>query len=183
MARPWQRHDLSRTGSRSGFAGRAGTGGGPGFPVPSGDRKRTTRILALVQAWAAGIVVLVVTEYLQVTLLYENAAGRQGPQSFGAALALVHLPNLVCVALATWAAARCHPEPDCERPVPHAIAACTVPVAAQVFAVSVERDLPGYDAFGLWVSSAVLVTGCVVGWSVERWRRRAEPSGDTSGGL
>jgi hypothetical protein len=164
MARPWQqRHDWSHTGPGGGFPGRAGSGGRPGFGIPS-----------FVPAWAAGILVLVVTEYLQVTLLYENAVGPQGPQSSGAALGLVHLPNLVCIALATWAAARCHPAPQCERPVRHAIAAFTVPVAAQVFALSVQRDLYGFDALGFWISNAVLVTGCVTGWAIERWRRHAE---------
>jgi hypothetical protein len=124
-----------------------------------------------VRAWAAGIVVLIVTEYLQVTLLYENLTGPAGPRSWGGTLVLVHLPNLVCIALAAWAAARMHPEPQSEEPLRHAIAACAVPVAGQLLTLTVERHQPGFDALSVWMSTGVLITGCVVGWAAERWLR------------
>jgi hypothetical protein len=176
MARPPQPHEWSRPGPRTGFhtgpaagfPGWIGTGGGPGEPEP---QKRGADLFALVRAWAAGIVVLIATEYLQITLLYNTFTGPAGPRSFGAVLLLVHLPNMVCIALATWAAARGHPEPQNEEPVRHAIAACTVPVAAQVLTLAVERHRPGFDALGLWLSNAVLITGCVIGWAADRWRR------------
>lgn len=143
----------------------AGSGSGPG----QGERGAT--FFSLARAWAAGIVVLVVTQYLQVSLLYENLAGPHGPESWGATLGLVHLPNLVCIALATWAAARMHPEPQCQDPLPHAIAACAVPVAAQVLTLAVERHRPGFDALAVCMSTGVLITGCAIGWAAERWLR------------
>ncbi|GGW88962.1 hypothetical protein [Streptomyces lomondensis] len=82
--------------------------------------------MTLFRCWAVGIVVLVVAEYVQMTLVYDPLVGPEGVGSFGAALALVHLPNLACVVLATWAAARVHPEPWREMPVRHLAAACVV---------------------------------------------------------
>ncbi|MGC2999411.1 hypothetical protein ACPF8X_13865, partial [Streptomyces sp. G35A] len=82
---------------------------------------------ALFRSWAVGVVVLVVTELVQATLVYDHLVGPEGVGSFGAALALVHLPNLVCVVLAAWAAARVHPEPWRGMPWRHAAAACAVP--------------------------------------------------------
>ncbi|GHJ35341.1 hypothetical protein [Streptomyces sp. TS71-3] len=172
MTRP-PRHEWSRPGAgpSTGAEGRfPGGGGGPA----AGGRGRGGGFLALARAWAAGIVVLVVTEYLQVTLLYENLAGPSGPRTWGATLALVHLPNLACIALATWAAARTHPEPGCEEPARHAVAACAVPAVAQVLTLAVERHRPGFDGLAVGMSTGVLITGCAVGWAADRWQR-SEP--------
>ncbi len=187
MARPPRRHDWSPPRSRTGF-GTFGAGHGPEFPAtghgtefsgPPGARSAagpTTRaagFFAFIRAWAVGIAVLLITEYLQVTLVYENAVGHAGPRSFTAAMLVVHLPNLVCISLAAWAAARVHPEPQCAQPLRHAIAACAVPAVAQVLMLATQQDLPGpgIGALGLWLSTAVLVTGCVLGWTADRLQR------------
>jgi hypothetical protein len=179
MARPpRQRHDWSPPTSRTGFGGTfpgGAAGSGPGFgggmPGSGPKEERGAEFLTLIRAWAAGIVVLVVTEYLQVTLIYEHLVGPRGTGSWGGTLLLVHLPNLVCVALATWAAARMHPEPQCRRPLRHAVAACAVPVAGQVLTLADEGHRPGFDALSVVMSTGVLITGCAIGWAAERWQR------------
>ncbi|MFC9908800.1 hypothetical protein [Streptomyces sp. NPDC127197] len=124
--------------------------------------------MALIRSWAAGIVVLVLTEYVQMTLIHDNFVGPSGVDSFGAALALVHLPNLVCVVLATWAAARVHPEPWREIPVRHVAAACAVPAAAQLLTVTLRWDVVGVASLALWMSTGVLLAGCAVGLLLDR---------------
>ncbi|PZH03705.1 hypothetical protein C1I97_20090 [Streptomyces sp. NTH33] len=132
-------------------------------------------VIPLVRAWAAGVVVLVVTEYVQMTVVYENLVGPRGVGSFGAALALVHLPNLVCVVLATWAAARVHPAPWREVPARHAVAACAVPVAAHLLTVSLRWERTGLSSLALWMSTGVLLAGCAVGMLLDRWREETHP--------
>ncbi|MFB7457383.1 MULTISPECIES: hypothetical protein [unclassified Streptomyces] len=131
-------------------------------------------MLPLVRAWAVGVVVLVATEYVQMTLLYGNLVGPRGVGSFGAALALVHLPNLVCVVLATWAAARAHPAPWREIPARHVVAACAVPVAAQLLTLSLRRERTGLSSPALWMSTGVLLAGCALGLLLERWREETQ---------
>ncbi|MFE7229481.1 hypothetical protein ACFY3J_07035 [Streptomyces sp. NPDC001231] len=131
--------------------------------------------MPLVRAWAVGVVVLVVTEYAQMTLLYGNLVGPRGVGSFGAALALVHLPNLVCVVLATWAAARVHPAPWREIPARHAVAACAVPVAAQLLTVSLHWERAGLSSLAMWMSTGVLLAGCALGLLLERRQEEARP--------
>ncbi|MFE0471276.1 MULTISPECIES: hypothetical protein [unclassified Streptomyces] len=124
--------------------------------------------MALVRSWAVGIVVLVVAEYLQMTLVYGPLVGPEGVGSFGAALALVHLPNLVCVVLATWAAARVHPEPWREMPARHLAAACTVPAAAQVLLLALRPDVLDLAGPAFWMSTGVLLAGCAAGLLLDR---------------
>ncbi|CAL9560561.1 hypothetical protein [Streptomyces sp. enrichment culture] len=124
--------------------------------------------MTLVRSWAVGIVVLVVAEYLQMTLVYGPLAGPEGVGSFGAALALVHLPNLVCVVLATWAAARVHPEPWREMPARHLAAACTVPAAAQVLLLALRPDVLDLAGPAFWMSTGVLLAGCAAGLLLDR---------------
>jgi hypothetical protein len=124
---------------------------------------------ALVRAWAAGVLVLVVTEYAQMTVVHGTFVGPRGVGSFGAALALVHLPNLLCVVLATWAAARVHPRPWREVPVRHAVAGCAVPAAAQVLTLSLRWDRVGFASTALWMSTAVVLAGCAVGMLLDAW--------------
>ncbi|MFB6956957.1 hypothetical protein ACFCYB_07905 [Streptomyces sp. NPDC056309] len=131
--------------------------------------------MPLVRAWAVGVVVLVVTEYVQMTLLYGNLVGPRGVGSFGSALALVHLPNLVCVVLATWAAARVHPAPWREIPARHAVAACAVPVAAQLLTVSLRWERAGLSSPAMWMSTGVLLAGCALGLLLERRQEEARP--------
>jgi hypothetical protein len=159
-------------GDRGGLGGRPGDRGGLGGRPGGGPQQdRGAAFFAFARAWGAGIAVLLVTEYLQVTLVYQPAVGRSGPESFGTAMAAVHLPNMVCVALATWAAARMHPAPQRERPLRHAVAACTVPVAGQLLMLASLRERPGIGALGFWLSTAVVVTGCVLGMAADHWRR------------
>ncbi|MFI6205840.1 hypothetical protein ACIBAI_05495 [Streptomyces sp. NPDC051041] len=124
--------------------------------------------MALVRSWAVGIVVLVVTEVAQMTLVNGPFVGPDGVGSLGAALALVHLPNLFCVALATWAAARVHPEPSRAAPVRHAAAACAVPAAAQLLALALRRDPAGIAGPAFWMSLAVLPAGCAAGMLLDK---------------
>ncbi|WP_309095973.1 hypothetical protein [Streptomyces sp.] len=124
--------------------------------------------MTLVRSWAVGIVVLVVCEYVQMTLVYGPLVGPEGVGSFGAALALVHLPNLVCVVLATWAAARVHPEPWREMPVRHLAAACAVPAAAQVLLLTLRPDVLDLAGPAFWMSTGVLLAGCAAGLLLDR---------------
>ncbi|GGS81927.1 hypothetical protein [Streptomyces violaceus] len=126
------------------------------------------RLTVLVRCWAVGIVVLVVSEFVQMTLVYGNLVGPRGVGSFGAALALVHLPNLVCVVLATWAAARVHPEPWREMPVRHLAAACAAPAAAQVLLLALRPDVLDLAGTAFWMSTGVLLAGCAVGLLLDR---------------
>ncbi|MFE2034456.1 hypothetical protein ACFXBB_14605 [Streptomyces scopuliridis] len=123
-------------------------------------------VLALMRAWAAGIVMLLVTEYLQATLVYDHLASEEKLETFLGRLLLIHLPNAVCVAVAAWAAGRVHREPYRDAPVQHLAAVLTVPVAAQALNMSLQwQDLA---AEGLAMSNAVLVVGCVTGYATER---------------
>ncbi|GHD10982.1 hypothetical protein GCM10010313_33600 [Streptomyces violarus] len=124
--------------------------------------------MVLVRCWAVGIVVLVVSEYVQMTLVYGNLVGPRGVGSFGAALALVHLPNLVCVVLATWAAARVHPEPWREMPVRHLAAACAAPAAAQVLLLALRPGVLDLSGQAFWMSAGVLLAGCAAGLLLDR---------------
>ncbi|MFJ4078946.1 hypothetical protein ACIP2Z_08340 [Streptomyces iakyrus] len=124
--------------------------------------------MTLVRCWAVGIVVLVLTEYVQMTLIHDPLVGPDGVGSFGAALTLVHLPNLVCVVLATWAAARVHPEPWRETPVRHLAAACAAPAAAQVLLLALRPDVLDPAGAALWMSTGVLLAGCAVGLLLDR---------------
>jgi hypothetical protein len=103
--------------------------------------------------------------------------GPRGVGSFGAALVLVHLPNLLCVVLATWAAARAHPEPWRGSPVRHAAAGCAVPAAAQVLTLSLHWDRAGPSAPAFWMSTAVALAGCAAGMLLDAWREGREERG------
>jgi hypothetical protein len=118
------------------------------------------------RAWAAGVIVLVGSEYLQIALVYQHVTGPAGPASFGGRLLLVDLPNAVCVALATWAAARLHREPFRRSTARHLTAALAVPVAAQLLTVAAYRQ--DMTAVGLLMSCAVMVVGCVAGPAADR---------------
>lgn len=125
--------------------------------------------MALVRSWAVGIVVLLLTEYVQMTLVYEHLVGPEGVDSFGSALALVHLPNLVCVVLATWAAARVHPDPWRTVPARHVAAACAVPAAAQLLTLALRPDVVSTVGLAFWMSTGVLLAGCAMGLLLDRW--------------
>ncbi|MFG2788743.1 hypothetical protein [Streptomyces sp. NPDC048419] len=125
--------------------------------------------MTLVRSWAAGVLVLVVTEYIQVRAVHDNVAGPEGVGSFGAALIFVHIPNLLCVVLATWAAARVHPEPWRRVPGRHVAAACAVPAAGQLLTLSLRPDLVTVSSLALWMSTGVLLAGCSMGLLLDKW--------------
>ncbi|WP_406272752.1 hypothetical protein OHT93_24065 [Streptomyces sp. NBC_00191] len=128
--------------------------------------RRGAALLALVRAWAIGLVVLLFSEYLQAALVYEHLATGPRMESFGGRLLLIHLPNAVCIALAAWAAARIHREPFRESLPGHLTAAFAVPVVAQAINMAVQwRELA---AEGVLLSNAVLVVGCVAGYTADR---------------
>ncbi|MBX7467298.1 hypothetical protein K1Y80_14570 [Streptomyces sp. MAG02] len=144
------------------------------YPGASPEERERSALSALVRSWAAGIVVLVVTEYLQMSLINAPLVGADGPSSFGSALLLVHLPNVVCVALATWAAARVHRPSQHTLPGQNLMAALAVPVAAQLLTLSLQWDrMGGLGGVTFWMSNAVVVTGCVVGSVLARLGRHA----------
>ncbi|MFK0167214.1 hypothetical protein ACIQU5_00270 [Streptomyces sp. NPDC090306] len=144
-------------------------------PLGPGAGRTPAPALALVRSWATGIVVLCVTEYVQVEGVYDPLVGPGGVGSFGAALALVHLPNLVCLVLATFAAARVHPLPWRESAVRHVAAACAVPVAAQLLTLALGRDRTGPGTSAFWMSTGVLLAGCAVGLLLDAWREDRDP--------
>ncbi|MFD7228658.1 hypothetical protein [Streptomyces sp. NPDC059881] len=139
--------------------------GYPGAPARR-DEGRGAGVLALVRAWAAGVVVLVFTEYVQATVVYEHVATASRMETFGGRLLLIHLPNAVCIALAAWAAARIHGDPYRHSTPRHLTAALTVPVAAQLLNMAVQWEQLAFE--GLLMSNAVLVVGCVVGCAADR---------------
>ncbi|MFD7116049.1 hypothetical protein [Streptomyces sp. NPDC056730] len=123
-------------------------------------------VFALMRAWAAGIVMLLITEYLQATLVYDHLASDEKLETFTGRLLLIHLPNAICIAVAAWAAGRFHHEPFRDATAQHLTAVLTVPAAAQALNMSLQwQDLA---AEGLLMSNAVLVVGCVTGYAVER---------------
>ncbi|MEU9197057.1 hypothetical protein [Streptomyces hundungensis] len=139
--------------------------------APPGERE-SSALSALIRSWAVGIVVLVVTEYLQMSLLNAPLVGDDGPGSFGSALLLVHLPNAVCLALATWTAARLHRTPYRAHLGQHLTAALAIPVAAQLLTLSMQWDrMGGFGGITFWMSNAVVVTGCAVGLALARLGR------------
>ncbi|MGW1889665.1 hypothetical protein ACWCP6_05290 [Streptomyces sp. NPDC002004] len=154
-------------------AGRQRRTPGTGFPsarTRQGSAGSGGALFAMTRAWAAGILVLLVSEYVQMRAVYDTLVGPRGPQSFGGALLLVHLPNLLCLMLTTWAAARAHPEEQRELRVRHAAAAFGVPVAAQVLTLTVSWDRPGFGALAVGMSTAVLLAGCGLGWLLSAWQ-------------
>lgn len=138
------------------------------MPYGAGTKTAPAPFLSLVRAWAAGVTVLVVTEYVQMKAVYGHLVGPRGVGSFGAALVLVHLPNLVCVVLATWVAARVHPEPWRSVPLRQVAAACAVPAAAQLLTLSLRWERTGFGTPAFWMSTGVLLAGCAVGLLLEK---------------
>ncbi|MEU2727600.1 hypothetical protein ACIP68_22640 [Streptomyces griseoviridis] len=124
--------------------------------------------MAFARSWAAGAVVLALTAYTQATVVHRYLVDPGGVGSFGAALALVHLPNLLSVTLAAWAAARVHPEPWRHDPVRHPVAACAVPVAALLLASALRPEFLAPAHGSLWMSTAVLLAGCAAGLLLDK---------------
>ncbi|MFI6086021.1 hypothetical protein ACIBBB_34635 [Streptomyces sp. NPDC051217] len=139
--------------------------GYPGASAPR-DEGRGAAVFALARAWAAGIVVLLVTEYLQTTLVNDHLATTENLETFNGRLMLIHLPNAVCIALATWAAGRSHREPFRDSKPQHVLAVFTVGLAAQ--ALNMVMQWQDLEAEGILMSNAVLVVGVVSGYAAER---------------
>ncbi|WP_406862823.1 hypothetical protein ABZO31_21315 [Streptomyces sp. HUAS MG47] len=142
-----------------------------GSPAPA-DTGRP--IFALLKSWAAGLIVLLLTSYLQTAYFYGALATPERLESFADVLWLVHLPNAVCIALAVWVSARVHAEPHRESTVQHMSAAFVVPVAAQLVGFAVTAGLPwrNLGVLSVIMSIAVLVVGCVAGYAAERLREQ-----------
>ncbi len=111
---------------------------------------------------------LVATEYVQATVVYEHVATPERMGTFGGRLLLIHLPDAVCLALAAWAAARAHREPFRHVPPHHLAAVVAVPLAAQLLNMAVRWE--HLAAEGLLMSNVVMATGCAVGYLVARLR-------------
>ncbi|WP_079168596.1 hypothetical protein [Streptomyces colonosanans] len=120
----------------------------------------------LILAWAAGLITLFISEYLQVTYFYENVATPERLESFGGRLLCVDLPNAVCIALATWVAGRMHREPFRESMPQHLAALFAVPLFAQI--VNIVMHWGHASTEGLLMSCVVAVVGAVAGYGVDR---------------
>ncbi|MER6994327.1 hypothetical protein [Streptomyces sp. NPDC000410] len=139
-----------------------------GYPGASArrDEGRGAAVFALVRAWAAGIVVLLFTEYVQATVVFDYLATDSRLSSFSGRLLLIHLPNALCVGLAVWAAGRVHRDPF-RRSLPgHLAATLVVPLAAQLLNLALQWER--LAAEGLLMSNAVLAVGCVAGYAADR---------------
>ncbi|MFI6806895.1 hypothetical protein ACIBO6_17985 [Streptomyces luteogriseus] len=86
----------------------------------------------------------------------------------GGIRAYEHGPDLVCVVLATWTAARVHPEPWREMPVRHLAAACAAPAAAQVLLPALRPGARDPAGAAFWMSAVVLLGGCALGVLLDR---------------
>ncbi|MFD3655080.1 hypothetical protein [Streptomyces sp. NPDC058620] len=137
----------------------------PGAPARRDDG-RGAAIFALARAWAAGIIVLIVTEYVQATVVYEHVATPGRMETFGGRMLLIHLPNVVCLALAAWAAARLHREPFRHSLPQHLAAAICVPIVAQLLNMAVQWEEMAVE--GLFMSNVVAAVACVAGYAADR---------------
>ncbi|EST28809.1 hypothetical protein [Streptomyces niveus] len=139
-----------------------------GYPGASAqpEEGRGAALFALARAWAAGIVVLLLTEYLQTTLVNDHLATSENLETFNGRLMLIHIPNAICIALATWAAGRFHREPFRDSKAQHVLAVCTVGAAAQAWNLVMQWE--ALEAEGILMSNAVLVVGVVAGYAGER---------------
>ncbi|MFE8939354.1 MULTISPECIES: hypothetical protein [unclassified Streptomyces] len=146
--------------------------GTDGPPWAGTARRDTARggggTAALVRAWAAGLVVLLLAEYLQVTYLYGTFADAGRLEGFGGRLLLVHLPNALCVALAVGVSGRVHREPFRSSPARHAVALFAVPLFAQAVSLALQWERASVE--GLSMSCAVVVVGAFCGHAADRLR-------------
>ena len=144
-----------------------GTGGPPHNGVTAG-RVENGGFFALVLAWAAGLIVLFVTEYIQVTYFYEPFATPERLESFGGRSLCIHLPNAPCIALATWVAGRLHREPFRESVPRHLAALFAVPLFGQLVNIAMHWGRASTE--GLLMSCAVVVAGAAAGYAADRLR-------------
>ena len=140
--------------------------GGPSHSGVTAGRVESGGFFPLVLAWAAGLITLFISEYIQVTYFYENVATPERLDSFGGRLLCLHLPDLVCIALATWAAGRLHREPFRESVPQHLAALFAVPLFAQI--VNIVMHWGRASTEGLLMSCVVAVVGAVAGYGVDR---------------
>ncbi|MFJ4339247.1 hypothetical protein [Streptomyces sp. NPDC088915] len=144
--------------------------GTDGPPWAGGAGRDTARedggTAVLVRAWAAGLIVLLLAEYLQVTYVYGTFADAERLGSFGGRLLLVHLPNALCVALAVGVSGRLHREPFRSSPARHAAALFAVPLFAQVVSLALQWERASVE--GLSMSCAVVVVGAFCGHAADR---------------
>ncbi|MFI6642012.1 hypothetical protein [Streptomyces sp. NPDC050504] len=142
--------------------------GGWGAQAPAGGEEVPWG-WALARAWAAGILTLAVTEYLQITLV-DLIVGNSTDslESVPSQLFAIHLPNLICVALAVAASSLVHAEPHRYSAGRHAVALLAVPLAVQLLVVTTRWEDQSVQE--LLVAVAVLSAGCAAGWTLGRLR-------------
>lgn len=120
--------------------------------------------------WAAGIVVMLMTELALAILVWDVITGDDVSTMASPVrtILLLHLPSAACIALATWASAAVHQGASRESLVRHCIAAFTPAVALQLLIFfSQGSDL---TVLTFLVQLVVLVVGCAVGFLVDRLR-------------
>ncbi|MCP3820698.1 hypothetical protein NLX86_22135 [Streptomyces sp. A3M-1-3] len=127
------------------------------------SRSRTARapaFFALMRAWAAGIVVLLLSQYMLWSAVTEPLSTAEHTGAFGWRLLLFHLPTLLCAFLATLAASRIHPEPHRDRPVPHLVAGLTVPLANRAADMALNWRVLSVE--GIAAPTAAVLAGCAI---------------------
>lgn len=115
----------------------------------------------LIRSWAAGVVVLLVAQYLLYTAVSQPLNSMERAQSFGWRLILFHLPTLVCALLATLAAARVHPEPHRDRAGRHLLACLAAPIASRAVVMAMNWSLLTVE--GIVAPTMAVIAGCVIG--------------------
>ncbi|WP_069814479.1 hypothetical protein [Streptomyces sp. TP-A0874] len=137
-----------------------------------GDSGRP-RLLQLVVPWAAGIIVLLVTQALFTTLTWDLIAGKDLEAWYSMSpvkvVLLVYLPMVVSFTLATWAACAVHREPSSDSWPRHLVAGLVPTVGAQLVAATTLDEI---TLLAVLVQAGLLAVGCTLGFLVDRLRRR-----------
>jgi hypothetical protein len=130
------------------------------------------RFLHLMLPWAVGLVVTVMTQLTVALLVWDVIAGGdpESMVSVGRTVLLLHLPSALCFALGTWAAAAVHRSPSRDAFPRHCAAAFAPPVAVQLLVFVTQGD--ALTGLTFLTQLAVLLTGCVLGFLVNRMRQR-----------
>lgn len=152
---------------RFGDGRKDGAGHPYGAPAHREGAGRGAAALAVVRSWAAAIVVLLVAQSLVNQIVGEHVVTVERVESFGWRTALFHLPNALCVALATFAAARLHREPFRDSLAGHLTAALTVPLAAYAVSLLMVGSLTDVSGGGIAASGAVTLVGCAAGMAAD----------------
>ncbi|MEV6651211.1 hypothetical protein [Streptomyces sp. NPDC051219] len=130
------------------------------YPWQRSRPARAPAFFGLMRAWATGIVVLLLSQYMLWSAVTEPLSSAERTGSFGWRLLLFHLPTLLCALLVTLAASRAHPEPHREHPVPHLAAALTVPLVNRAADMALNWQVLSVE--GIAAPTAAVLAGCAI---------------------